>query len=127
MSSASEAETGAGYYNAKQLIPLRQTLIELGHPQDATPLQLDNQSATQMLNDTVSQKRSKAMDMRFYWLRDRAKQQQFHIYWKQGQHNLADYFTKHHSPSHYRKMRFIFLHKQNLGPTHVTEILSHTH
>ena len=84
MSSASEAETGAGYYNAKQLIPLRQTLIELGHPQDATPLQLDNQSATQMLNDTVSQNRSKAMDMLFYWLRDRAKQQQFH------EHNLAD-------------------------------------
>ena len=96
MSSASEAETAAGYYNAKQLIPLRRTLIELGHPQGATPLQLDNQSATQILNDTVSQKRSKAMDMRFYWLRDRAKPQQFYIYWKQGTHNLADYFTKHH-------------------------------
>ena len=76
MSSASEAETGAGYYNAKQLLPLRQTLIELGYPQEATPLQLDYQSATQILNDTVSQKRSKAMDMRFYWLRDRVKQNQ---------------------------------------------------
>ena len=109
ISSASEAETGAGYYNAKQLLPLRQTLIELGHPQEATPLQLDNQSATQILNDTVSQKRSKAMDMRFYWLRDRVKQQQFHIYWKQGKHNIADYFTKHHSPSHHRRMRSTFL------------------
>ena len=109
MSSASEAETGVGYYNARQLLPLRQTLIELGHPQGATPLQLDNQSATQILNDTVSQKRSKAMDMRFYWLRDRVKQQQFHIYWKQGKHNIADYFTKHHSPSHHRRMRSTFL------------------
>ena len=93
MSSASEAETGAGYYNARQLLPLRQTLIELGHPQSATPLQHDNQSATQILNDTVSQKRSKAMDMRFYWLRDRVKQQQFHIYWKQGKHKIVDYYT----------------------------------
>ena len=109
MSSASEAETGAGYYNAKQLLPLRQTLIELGYPQEATPLQLDYQSATQILNDTVSQKRSKAMDMRFYWLRDRVKQNQFHIYWKQGTHNIADYFTKHHSPSHHRRMRSTFL------------------
>ena len=109
MSSASEAETGAGYYNARQLLPLCQTLIELVHPQEATPLQLDNQSATQILNDTVSQKRSKAMDMRFYWLRDRVKQQHFHIYWKQGKHNIADYFTKHHSPSHHRRMRSTFL------------------
>ena len=109
MSSAQEAETGAGFYNAKELIPLRQTLEELGHPQGATPLQFYNHSATQILKNEVSQKRSKAMDMRYYWLRDRAKQQQFHIHWKKGTQNLADYFTKHHSPSHHRKMRPLFL------------------
>ena len=111
MSSAQEAETGAGYFNARELVPLRQTLLDLGHPQPATPLQFDNQSATQIINNTVNQKRSKAMDMRFYWLRDRAQQKQFHIHWKQGTHNYADYFTKHHSPSHHRKMRPVFLHK----------------
>ena len=109
MSSAQEAETGAGFYNAKELLPLRQTLEELGHPQGPTPLQFDNISATQILKNEVSQKRSKAMDMRYYWLRDRAKQQQFHIHWKKGTQNLADYFTKHHSPSHHRKMRPLFL------------------
>ena len=109
MSSVQEAETGAGFYNAKQLLPLRQTLEELGHPQGPTPLQFDNQSAKQILNEEVSQKRSKAMDMRYYWLRDRAKQQQFHIHWKAGTHNIADYVTKHHSPSHHKTMRPIFL------------------
>ena len=109
MSSAQEAETGAGFYNAKELLPLRQTLEELGHPQGPTPLQFDNMSATQILKNEVSQKRSKAMDMRYYWLRDRAKQQQFHIHWKKGTQNLADYFTKHHSPSHHKKMRPLFL------------------
>ena len=109
MSSAQEAETGAGYYNAKEIIPLRQALEELGHPQGPTPLQFDNTSATQILKEEVSQKRSKAMDMRYYWLRDRAKQQQFHIHWKSGTQNLADYFTKHHSPSHHKKMRSVFL------------------
>ena len=74
MSSVQEAETGAGFYNAKELLPLRQTLEELGHPQGPTPLQFDNHSATQILKNEVSQKRSKAMDMRYYWLRDRAKQ-----------------------------------------------------
>ena len=109
MSSVQEAETWAGFYNAKKLLPLRQALEELGHPQGPTPLQFDNQSATQILKEEVSQKRSKAMDMQYYWLRDRAKQQQFHIHWKAGTQNLADYVTKHHSPSHHRKMRPVFL------------------
>ena len=109
MSSASEAETGAGFYNAKELLSLRQALEDLGHPQGPTPIQFDNKSATQILNEEFTQKRSKAMDMRYYWLRDRAKQQQFHIHWKSGDKNLADYYTKHHSPSHHRKMRSVYL------------------
>ena len=75
MSSAQEAETGAGFFNAKQLLPLRLALEDLGHPQGPTPIQFDNKAATAIINETVSQKRSKAMDMRFYWLRDRVKQQ----------------------------------------------------
>ena len=110
MSSAQEAETGAGFLNAKELLSLRQALEDLGHPQGPTPLQFDNISATQILKEEVSQKKSKAMDMRFYWLRDRAKQQQFHIHWKKGENNLADYFTKNHSPSHHKKMRSVYIH-----------------
>ena len=37
------------------------------------------------------------MDMRFYWVKDRVKQGQFHVYWGPGYQNLSDYFTKHHS------------------------------
>ena len=51
------------------------------------------------------------MDMQFHWLRDREAQKQFHIYWKPGGHNLADYYTKHHPPTHYRQMRSEFLTK----------------
>ena len=109
MSSAQEAETGAGFYNAKELLSLRQALEDLGHHQGPTPLQFDNMSATQILKNEVSQKRSKAMDMRFYWLRDRAQQQQFHIHWKKGESNLADYFTKHHSPTHHKTMRSVYI------------------
>ena len=105
MSSAQEAETGAGFYNAQQLVPLRIALDELGHQQGPTPIQFDNKVATSILNDKVSQKRSKAMDMRFYWLRDRVKQKQFHVHWRRGTDNIADYYTKHHSPSHHKIMR----------------------
>ena len=74
MSSAQEAETGAGFVNAREAIPIRNALIEMGHPQGPTPVQFDNRVANDILNDDVNQKRSKAMDMRFYWLRDRIRQ-----------------------------------------------------
>jgi hypothetical protein len=63
-------------------------------------------TASGIANDTVKQKRSKAMDVRFYWVRDRARQGQFHIFWKKGSLNKADFFTKHHPALHHRP-RFV--------------------
>ena len=64
MSSAAEAEIGALYMNARQLLPLRVTCEELGHPQPATPMQTDNNTASGIINGTFNQARSKAVDMR---------------------------------------------------------------
>jgi hypothetical protein len=50
------------------------------------------------------------MDMRFYWVKYRVKQVQFHVYWGPGYQHLGDYFTKHHSPAHHKKMREIYIH-----------------
>jgi hypothetical protein len=109
MSSAQESETGMGFINAKDACELRNTLKALGHSQGPTPIQFDNKCAVGILNDTMTQKRSKAMDMHFYWLRDRAAQGQYHLHWKRGEHNLADYPTKHHPTSHHRNMRHIYV------------------
>ena len=112
MSSAAEAEIGAAYLNAQDACPMRQTLIDLGHtqPTTGTPLQTDNACAEGILNDTVKQKRSKAIDMRFYWLQDRALQGMYNIYWKPGESNHADYFSKHHSPAHHKRTRPVYLY-----------------
>jgi hypothetical protein len=48
------------------------------------------------------------MDMHFYWVKDRVKQDQFHIYWGPGYQNLADYFTKHHSPMHHKQNHNVY-------------------
>lgn len=112
MASATEAEVGALFHNAQDACMLRNTLEFIGHPQPPTPIQTDNSCAEGIINDTVKQKRSKAIDMRFYWLRDRAKQGQFAIHWKKGQDNLADYFTKHHPTSHHRNMQSTYLHNK---------------
>jgi len=109
LSSATEAEFAALFFNAKDGAMLRTTLAEMGHPQPATTIQTDNSCAAGICNDTVKQHRSKAIDMRFYWVRDRVRQGQFLIHWRRGTDNLADYFTKHHSPSHHRLMRSRYL------------------
>jgi hypothetical protein len=111
MSSAAEAELGALFLNAKEAVYLRQILIEMGHPQPRTPIQTDNTTAEGVINNKIQPKRTKAMDMRFHWLRDREAQGQFKIYWRPGGTNLADYFTKHHPPAHHVNVRAEFLTK----------------
>jgi hypothetical protein len=109
-SSATEAETGAVLINAKEGGVLLTTLEELGHPQPPTPMETDNTTSTGYSNGTIKQKRTKAMDMRFYWIKDRVKQGQFNVYWGPGYQHLADYFIKHHSPVHHKRMCEIYIH-----------------
>jgi hypothetical protein len=79
MSSAAEAEIGAVFINAKEVAVLRATLEELGHNQPPTPLETDNTTDIGYSDGTIKQKRTNAMDMRFYWIKDRVKQGQFKI------------------------------------------------
>jgi len=109
MSSAAEAELGALYINAKEAIYIRTILEELGHTQPPTPIQTDNSTAEGIINSKVQPKRTKAMDMRFHWLRDRETQKQFRFYWRAGVLNYADYWTKHHPAAHHRNIRPEFL------------------
>jgi hypothetical protein len=118
VASAAEAELAALFHNGKEACPLRITLEELGHAQPATPIQTDNSTASGIANDTVKQKRSKAIDMRFYWIRDRVRQGQFVIYWKKGSLNRADYFTKHHSTAHHQAIRSAYLYEPNGSPNY---------
>ena len=67
----------------------------------------------------LTQRRSKApMDMRFYWLKDRAAQKQFHIHWKCGASNLVDYYTKHHPTKHHQEVRPTYILNATLVTTY---------
>ena len=43
----------------------------MGHSQPLTPVQVDNSTALGIATGTIKQRKSQAMDMRFYWIRDR--------------------------------------------------------
>jgi hypothetical protein len=113
LASAAEAELGATYYNGKEACPEQVCLEELDWPQPPTPIATDNSTAAGIANDTVKQKRSKAIDMRYYWIRDRVRQGKFHIFWRKGKSNKADYYSKHFPPAHHIEVRPTYLHVKN--------------
>ena len=106
VTSAAEAETHGVFHNAKQTIPIRHILEELGHKQlKPTPIKTNNSTAAGYVNKNMQMKRSKTWDMHLHWLRDKTKQKFFSVYWDKGANNHADYFTKHHPTVHHRTIR----------------------
>lgn len=80
VSSAAEAKVATLFLNAQEMVPLRIACEEMGHPQPPSPIKCDNVTAQGIVNGTVKQKRSKTINVRFYWLKDRISQQQFVVY-----------------------------------------------
>ena len=113
VTSAAEAEYAALYMNAKTATPLRHALIEMGHKQPPTPIQSDNTTAVGLANDTIKQRFSKALDMRWYWIKDQIKLRNFDVFFRPGSENKGDYFTKNHSPTHHRQIRYTYLHQSS--------------
>jgi hypothetical protein len=114
--SATEAEYAALFLVGQTAAGLRSTLADLGYPQCATPIICDNACAVGIANDKVKQKRSKAIDMRFHWIRERVRQGQFTITWQPGMWNLADFFTKIHAVRHHLQVRRLLVNYPRADP-----------
>jgi hypothetical protein len=113
VSSVAEAEFSALFVNTKEGTVTCTTLTEMGHNQDAIELKTDNTTEDGIINNTVLKNCSKAMDMIFYWVKDRVEQGQFNVGWAPGEPKTGDYFTKHHSPEHHKHMIPYYLHDKH--------------
>jgi hypothetical protein len=80
MAPAAESELAAYFVTAREMNPHRQTLISMGWPQPKSPIQSNNSTAAGVTNKTIVPCQAKMMDMRFWWLRCRASQDQFRYY-----------------------------------------------
>ena len=67
VASAADTELGAEvlFMNCKEGKNVRLVLEELGHPQLATPVHCDHNTATGIANDIFKKQRSRSMEMRF--------------------------------------------------------------
>jgi hypothetical protein len=91
MSLAAEAELGALYIDSRKAVPMCNLLQEMGHPQPPTPIQTNNSTALGVVTSNIQPRQTKAMDMRFYWLRDCNAQKQVKFFWQPGKTNLSNY------------------------------------
>ncbi len=89
MLSAAEAELGGLYIDACEAVPQRQLLEEMGHPQPPTPMQTDNSTALGVVTSNIQPQETKAMDMRFHWLRCREAQNQYRFFLAPRQNKLG--------------------------------------
>jgi hypothetical protein len=111
VSSVAEAEYAALFINAKTYGTwFRQVLSVMGYPQlDATPIVCDNSVAVGISNLSLKPKHSKAIDMRYHFVRDQVAQGKFRVYWQAGATNLADFFTKPLPVHKFQEMKHYFV------------------
>ena len=102
--SVAEAEYAALYINGIAAAWERTILAALGYPQQTTTLITDNECAAGIATDHLTVRKSKAISMRYHWIHDRVRLDEFSVQWRPGNLNYANFFTKHlpvHDFDHY--------------------------
>ena len=111
--SAAEAELGALFLNAMEVKILKLILPKLGHPQPPTPIHVDNTTAVGIVNSTIKHQRSRAMNMRYFWLLCQEAQRILNVRYHPQAENLVDYQIKLHNGPHHKRVRPFDVHTNN--------------
>jgi hypothetical protein len=110
---AYESEYAALWGNVSNMEPVRQTLLDFGHPQNPTRIIYDNTVAGSLANRTCKQRRSKMVAKQYHWIQERIAFGDYILEWRRGIFNLADFLTKAHSTEHFQQMIPYFVHYPN--------------
>ena len=80
MASAAEDEYGTIFVNNQASVPIRTTLSKMEWKQGPMGIQVENSTVLGITTKEFCQKKSKAMDMGFYWINRRIKQVKFRLF-----------------------------------------------
>lgn len=92
--STMEAEFMATCDATKELIWLKQFLYELGEHQNPVKLYVDNQAAIRLICNPVYHQRSKHIDVRYKFIREKVEQGTLIVEYIESSNQLADFLTK---------------------------------
>ena len=81
VASITEAETSGVFHNTQTAIRIIHLLEALVHKQPPVHIKTDNITCAGFANKNIRNKRSKAWDMRYWWLREGFAKNFFKVYW----------------------------------------------
>ena len=95
------AEPGTLFVKCQRGTSTGMALIKMGYAHAPAPSVTDSATRDGFVNGNILQWRSRSIDKKFYWVRDRVRRGQFLVYCMNVEQDLAEYFTKHHPTSHH--------------------------
>eukprot|EP00965_Chrysotila_dentata_P007619 248235-Pleurochrysis_carterae.AAC.1 len=108
--SSCEAEIVAASEATKEAVHLRALFSELGLPADAqTPLSMDNMSAIDLAYNPEHDARTKHIDRRHFFVREREETLEITVPFVQSAKNMADFFTKPLPPRQFFPLRDLIM------------------
>ena len=103
--SSTEAEYVSLSDSIRQLIWIRSLLGEIGFEIPTVPLCGDNQGSLFMAQNPITESRSKHIDIKFHFIRQKIQEKIIQLYYEPTETNVADMLTKNLSPDKYRNCR----------------------
>ena len=78
-----------------------------------THIHCNNVTATGIANGTIKIKRSRSMEMQYFYICDLVKNGEVKLNWHPGQENLCEYASKNHDEKYHQHVSPIYLHESN--------------
>lgn len=103
--STAEAEYVAAATSCSQVLWISSTLRDFGLELGTVPLYYDNTSAIHIAKNPVQHSRTKHIDIRFHFLRDRVEKGDIVLYFVETDFQFADIFTKPLDTSRFVRLR----------------------
>ena len=114
--SAAEAELGDLFINAIEEKIMWLTLEDFVHAQPSILIHIDNTTGVGTVKNSIKRQRSRAMNMRYFWMLCHEAQRILKVNYHQGQENLGNYQTKDHNGAHHRRVRPFYLQNYQSPP-----------
>jgi hypothetical protein len=94
--SSAQSELISACSATQSAVYICQLLVDLGSKQDGpTMIMEDNQACIAMSNNPILQKRTKHIDVRYHFIREKVESKEVELVYIRAQHQLADILTKH--------------------------------
>ena len=113
--STAEAEYMALFAGVQEAVYLRRLLRELGYPQGKpTPIFVDNQAAIQLALNPVDHKRTKHIDVKYHFCREKVEEKVILPEYIASSEQLADIFTKDLAKLAFERLRDVILGRSGM-------------